>query len=86
MLGGRPGVLLFEFPLFRDLRCIVDLEAQIAVTNQRVLRQLIVMMKSGHTEYQFRYSENRSTQPLIIGTRTRDLLKKFATYFAKEPR
>ncbi len=29
----------------------------IAVTNQWVLRQLIVMMKSGHTEYQFRYSE-----------------------------
>ena len=28
----------------------------IAFTNQRVLRQLIVMMKSGHTEYQFRYS------------------------------
>jgi hypothetical protein len=29
----------------------------IVVTNHKVLRQLIVMMTSGHSEYQFRYSE-----------------------------
>ncbi len=44
----------------------------VTVHNQRALRQLVALMRSGHSEYQFRYSE-RSFNTATTSLMRRDL-------------